>query len=84
MMSWSAVLAVGRHPELWGEGVRALVAVAPRGWWRTPPYLPRPDGDYLSWRTATSQGAADVDIEPDELVAYLRWRRQQHRLLRRV
>lgn len=77
-------MAVGRRPELWGEGVRALIAVAPRHWWKKPPYMPRPDDAYMSWRTATAQGSADAGIQPAELVAYLRWRRQQHRLLRRV
>lgn len=84
MISWKSVLAVGRHPDLWGEGVRSMFAVAPRGWWKRRPFLPVPDREYLLWRSATAQGSAEAGIETDELVAYLRWRRQQHRPLGRV
>ena len=84
MMSWNLAWAVGRRPDLWGEGVRALFAVAPRDWWRTPPFLPLPDKGYRAWRLATAHGAADTDIVPDELVSYLEWRRRQHRILGRV
>lgn len=84
MMSWKSVLAVGRHPELWAEGVRSLFAIAPRGWWKRRPFLPVPDRAYLSWRSATAQGSAEAGIDAAELVAYLRWRRQQHRPLGKV
>ncbi len=84
MMSLYLVLAVGRRPDLWGEGFRALFAVAPRHWWRTAPFLPLPDAEYTSWRLATAHGETDTEIVADELVAYLEWRRRQHRTLGRV
>lgn len=84
MMSWSLLLAVGRRPELWGEGLRALFAFASRKWWKRPPFLPRPDEPYVSWRSATAYGSADNAMDPADLVAYLQWRRQQHRPMGRV
>jgi hypothetical protein len=83
-MSWNLVLAVGRRPDLWGEGVRALLAVARRDWWRRAPFLPRPDQSYTAWRLATAHGSPNTNIEPGELISYLEWRREQHRLFGRV
>lgn len=77
-------MAVGRRPDLWGEGVRAMFAVAAHRWWRRTPYLPLPDERYTAWRLATAHGAPGTRMEPDELIAYLEWRRKQHRPLRRV
>lgn len=77
-------MAVVRRPSLWFEGLRAVVAMAPRGWWRRSPYLPLPDEDYAAWRLATAHGDAAVPLEPRELIRYLEWRKRQHGLLRRV
>ena len=84
MMSSSLVLAVAKRPQLWGEGLRSLVAMAPRNWWRRPPFLPIPDRDYAAWRIATVHGSADSELSAEELVSYLEWRRRQHVPLRRV
>ena len=67
--------AVAKRPDLWGEAVRSAVAMSARGWWRRRPFLPVPEPRYLAWRTATAYGTADTDIDPNDLVAYLEWRR---------
>ena len=46
MISRELLVAVLRRPGLWGEGVRTLLAMAPRRWWRRAPYLPKPDVAY--------------------------------------
>lgn len=84
MLSWNLVLAVGRRPLLWGEGLRTLLAMARRGWWRRPPFLPVPDGEYTTWRVATARGDVTSGIEAEELVAYLEWRRRLHGPMGRV
>ena len=84
MLSRQLILAVLRRPDLWSEGIRTMLAVAPKGWWRRPPFLPRPDPGYMSWRVATAHGDPGSILSPQELVAYLEWRRRQHRGLRRV
>ena len=84
MMSWNLLLAVGRRPQLWAEGLRTLFALAPRGWWRKAPFLPLPEQQYASWRVATSQGSANGDPSVSDVISYLEWRRRQHGFLRRV
>jgi len=68
---------VARRPGLWVEALRAAPHLARRGWWRRPPFLPLPDGEYLRWRAATAYGAPDAPVRPEDLVGYLRWRRRQ-------
>ncbi|MGD2051620.1 MAG: hypothetical protein PVI35_04000 [Acidimicrobiia bacterium] len=57
--------------------MRTLAAFSRRGWWRRPPFLPNPDRAYVRWRMLTAYGDPDGSPSPDELVAYLRWRRRQ-------
>ncbi|MDJ0954297.1 MAG: hypothetical protein QNJ81_11525 [Acidimicrobiia bacterium] len=84
MMSWELARTVLRRPGLWAEALRTLLAVAPRSWWRKPPFVPLPDRAYSSWRLATAHGDPSVPLNPEELVSYLVWRRSQHRPLRRT
>jgi len=78
-MDRRAVLAVLRRPALWVEGLRALASSARRGWWRRPPFLPIPHREWLAWRAATAYGSAGAAVDPDDLRAYLRWRRRTRR-----
>jgi hypothetical protein len=70
------VLAVVRRPHLWFAAVVALVRLAPRGWWRRVPFLPLPDRSWLAFRLTTAYGDPNRAIEPDDLVAWLRWTRR--------
>jgi hypothetical protein len=67
-----AAARVAIAPSLWGTAARQLVATSPRGWWRRPPFAPRPDPAYLRFRTETAYGP-DARPAPHDLVAYLRW-----------
>lgn len=63
-----------RHPSLWAVGVRQVAVLAPRQWWRRPPFLPLPAPDYLRFRMETAYGGAGDQLpEPQDLVTYLRW-----------
>ena len=70
-----AALAV--RPRLWPTAVRQLRLMAPRRWWASPPYLPRPDPDYLHFRLRSMYGDAatghEPEVPPRDLVAYLEW-----------
>jgi hypothetical protein len=68
------VAAVLRHPSLWREAARL---VPPRWWARWPP-LPLPPAGYASFRTETMYGRAGK-LEPEDLVAYLKWCRSMGR-----
>jgi hypothetical protein len=73
----SAVLAVARHPSLWPVAVLQLGRLAPSGWWRRPPFLPRPDPAYLRFRMQTQYGDAHREPDGPDIVTWLRWCRAQ-------
>jgi len=72
-----ALGAVARHPGLWPEAVRALVALSPAGWWRAFPFIPRVDPSYAAWRMATAYGTETATLQGDDLIGYLAWRKRQ-------
>ncbi len=78
-----AGLTLVRRPWLWPTALRQLVRLAPSGWWRRWPPLPRPDPAYLRFRLETAYG--DTGREPDsaDVVTYLTWCRRQERRHRR-
>ena len=76
MLSASAVGAVLVRPYLWPTAVGAVFALARRGWWRQPPFLPVPDREVVRWRVTTAYGQPDMALESEDLLSYLRWRRQ--------
>jgi hypothetical protein len=67
------VRAVLGHPELWLTALRQLRRAARRGWWRRPPFLPVPSGDYVRFRMLTQYGDGDASPSVDDVVRYLRW-----------
>ncbi len=75
-MRW-ALGAVARHPGLWLEAVRAVMALSSDGWWRTFPFVPRVDPDYAAWRIATAYGTEAATLQGDDLIGYLTWRKRQ-------
>jgi hypothetical protein len=77
MMTRRAAAAVLRRPSLWIEAVRTLAAVSRDRWWRRPPFLPVPNRAYSRWRVSTAYGRSDAAVDPEDVVAYLRWRRRQ-------
>lgn len=76
---WPVVGAVLARPRLWWTAARQVLTLAPRGWWRRWPPLPRPDPAYLRFRLLTAYGTTDHPPEPDDVVAYLGWCRSWRR-----
>ena len=74
--------AVLARPGLWPTAVRQVTALAGRGWWRRPPYLPLPDPAYLAFRQQTMYGDPACAPSPADVVAYLSWCRGHRRLAR--
>ena len=70
-----AVLPVVRRPDLWPTAARQALRLARPRWWRTPPFLPLPDRDYVRFRLQTAYGSEGSPAR-DDLVAYLTWCRQ--------
>ncbi len=65
--------ALARRPGLWATAATSLLALAPRGWWRRWPPLPRPDPGWLGFRLECATGHADATVEVRDLVAWLEW-----------
>lgn len=70
--------AVLRHPTLWPTALGQAWRLAPRGWWRRPPFLPLPDPEYLAFRLETQYGS-EAEPAPPDVVSYLRWCRDESR-----
>jgi hypothetical protein len=76
--AWRATAAVARHPSLWATALRQAWVLAAPGWWHRRPFLPLPAPEYLRFRLQTAYGGeGDRDPDPDDLLAYLRWCRDQ-------
>ena len=54
--------------------------MAPSGWWRRWPPLPRPDPAYLRFRMQTAYGDPSAMPSARELVEYLEWCRRMNSL----
>jgi len=77
--SWTgAARQVAGRPSLWGTALVQGARLVPRGWWRRPPFLPRPDPAYLRFRLRAQYGD-DARLDPDDLVTYLEWCRAMSR-----
>jgi len=73
------VLAVVGHPSLWVTAVRQGRRTAPARWWRRPPFLPVPSGEYLRFRLVTQYGDPAHRPDPADVLNYLRWCRDWER-----
>lgn len=76
-ISLDSIRAVAVRPWLWLTAAGAAMSLAPDGWWRRRPFVPLPDEETLQWRVTTAYGSGGGEISPDDLVAYLEWRRRQ-------
>ena len=79
--SWGALAggAAARallSPRLAFDLLRAAWAFRRRGWWSRPPFLPLPDRTYLRWRMYTAYGREDAVPPLDDLIRFVRWRRE--------
>lgn len=73
----AALIAVVIRPGLWATALVQWRRLTPRDWWRTAPYLPVPDPDYLRFRLTTQYGYELSATAPTALatdvVTYLEW-----------
>lgn len=77
-----AALNLVRHPSLWTTAARQARRTAAPGWWKRPPFLPVPSGEYLEFRLVTQYGDTAHRPEPADVVNYLRWCREWDRAAR--
>jgi hypothetical protein len=66
--------ALLRHPTKLPRALGAAMSLAPRGWWRRPPFLPVPDPGYWRFRMETANGGdGDVPPSPEEVLEVVDW-----------
>jgi hypothetical protein len=65
--------AVIVRPRLWVTALRQAHRLAPRGWWRRPPFLPLPDRGYSAFRQVTQYGDADHAPDVEDVLVWLEW-----------
>ncbi|MEO8635097.1 MAG: hypothetical protein ABI587_07460 [Gemmatimonadales bacterium] len=53
-----------------------LWAFRRRHWWHIPPFLPRPDSEYLAWRLHTAYGEERTLPSVSDVLRFARWRRR--------
>lgn len=66
------VVAVTVRPHLWATALRQGARMSPDGWWRRPPFVPRPSRAYLRFRSRTAYGD-DRPPQPRDVVEWLEW-----------
>lgn len=75
--------AVILRPWLWSAAVRALLGMAPQGWWATGSHLPLPAPGYMRFRSQTAYGGeGDRPMTKEDFVTWLEWTRSVRSLLR--
>jgi hypothetical protein len=63
-----------RRPWRIPRAAAAAIALAPLGWWRRSPFLPKPDPAYWRFRMETASGGAGSEPpSPDEVVEVIDW-----------
>jgi hypothetical protein len=83
--SWSALTLrlaarAAVNPRLAVDLLRTAWAFRRRCWWRTAPWLPLPDRDYLRWRMYTAYGDENAVPPLRDVIGFARWRRETMRL----
>jgi len=77
-MFGSLLGALASRPHLWTTAIRQTFTLAPRGWWRTVPFLPIPAREYVSFRAHTQYGTGRHEPDVFDVIDYLEWCRDWH------
>jgi hypothetical protein len=67
------------RPWLWPIAVAEMSALAPPGWWRRWPPVPRPAPKWLAFRLETQYGSGRSSPDARDVVAWLEWCRSTRR-----
>lgn len=72
----AALSALRQRPWLVVGLVRSGIELAPRHWWRRPPFLPLPDRRYWRFRMETAYGDPDAAPDARDVIEVVRWSRR--------
>ncbi len=68
------------NPRLALDLIKTGWAFRRRNWWSRAPFLPLPDPTYLRWRMYTAYGDEAAVPPVEDVVRFVRWRRETMRL----
>jgi hypothetical protein len=68
------------NPRLAIDLLHLVWAFRARNWYRRPPFLPIPPGDYIRWRMYTAYGDETAVPPVADVIRFARWRREVMRL----
>ncbi len=71
----STYVSILKHPNLWLTALRTLWSFSHPNWWKKKPFLPLPDQKWLSFRLKTAYGNNTDEINGQDLLAWLQWRK---------
>jgi len=79
--SWAGFLArlTGRaliNPRVAADLLALAWAFRRRNWWRSAPFFPLPDREYLAWRLHTAYGDEVLVPPVEDVLRFARWRRR--------
>ena len=63
------------NPRVAWELVALAWSMRRRRWYREPPFLPLPPGEYVRWRMYTAYGDEDAVPPAEDVLRVARWRR---------
>ncbi|MEW6154712.1 MAG: hypothetical protein AB1673_12080 [Actinomycetota bacterium] len=76
--AWArVVVAVAVRPRLWPTAAVQVGRLAPPGWWRRWPPVPRPGPEWLQFRMKTAYGDGGAVPTASDVVGWLQWCREQ-------
>lgn len=68
--------ALGARPRLWPVALSTGASLVSRQWWRTAPFLPLPNRQWLRFRMVTAYGGdGRGGLRAEDVVTFLEWRR---------
>ena len=63
-----------RQPRLWGTAVVQVFRTAESGWWKRPPFFPKPANSFIEFRSKTQYGSIEMDqMQARDILVWLEW-----------
>ena len=63
-----------RQPRLWRTAVVQVFRTAESGWWKRPPFFPKPANSFIEFRSNTQYGSTEADqMQARDILVWLEW-----------
>ena len=63
-----------RQPRLWRTAVVQVFRTAESGWWKRPPFFPKPANSFIEFRSKTQYGSIETgQMQAKDILVWLEW-----------